>query len=494
MTNSHDPMPSDQTDALGEQILTALPLRALRWRTFFVVLGFLGLLVFDAAINFNSIGASFTNELGEMVNPVLASAFSLLGAASWLCVGWLHMAKRKREAIAAYILVMVSGGFLSAPMAAPFVIERWASLGIIQPNFLLMIVGLGLFSLLLSIPGLLLILQEKSLVKILKHWRIRGSVVELLQKRDDARAALEGYGTADSTLREHRTQRERIVAEVVRQVEQEVEARRAETAAAAEREANNLSGSKASRLDARKKLERYREDNDKSKMTGSMKLVGWFLLLLTAAAPAWAAPSPVEAMLERRPVLLLLLDNSYASPALNPSMLPSIERRMHDKLERLPFGSKVIVFSVGNPKEIAEYREWRIQARITDKGGPVSYLKPLLHAHLEGFPARQHPDKSKGGSHLIQGWFDAANLLNPKAETPNAVLFVTDAIEFSALADCYRNCRLPKPTFTLPPNTSIEILGIGHGQSSERTIALFAEWRRFFAAAGIPSMQLLHVF
>ena len=491
MTNSHDPMPPDQTDALGEQILTALPLRALRWRTFFVVLGFLGLLVFDAAINFNSIGASFTNELGEMVNPVLASAFSLLGAASWLCVGWLHMAKRKREAIAAYILVMVSGGFLSAPMAAPFVIERWASFGFIQPNFLLMIVGLGLFTLLLSIPGLLLILQEQRLAELRKQWRIRGSVIELLRKRDAARAALETYATVNSTLKEHTTQSARIVDEVVLQVEREVEAIRMQQAATAERELTALTSSKGARLNARKTLDRYKDDNDR--MAGSMKLVLWFLLL-TAAAPTWAAPSPVEAMLERRPVLLLLLDNTFGSPALEPAMLPSIERRMQDRLERLPFGSEVIVFSVGDPKQIGEIRRWRVQARITDKGGPVSYLKPLLHAHLEGFPARQHPDKTKGGSHLIQGWFDAANLLNPKAETPNAVLFITDAIEFSPLANCYRDCRLPKPTFTLPQNTSIEILGIGHGQSSEKTLAIFAEWKKFFTAAGIPSMQLLHVF
>lgn len=496
MTNSHDPMP-DETDALGSQVLTALPLRALRRRTIFAGLGFLGLAIFDALLNFNTVGSSFSDELGQMVNPLIACAFSLLSVSAWLFVGWLYMAGRHWEAIGAYVLVMVIVGFLSAPMAAPFVIERWASLGFIQPNFVLMTLGMALFTVLLSIPGLLLILQEQRLAELRKCWRIRSSVVELLAKRAEARAMLQDYGTINSTLKEHTAQSARIVDEVVAQVKQEFEARRAETAAAAEREANNLSGSKASRLDARKKLERYREEEndrkDNDKMAGSMKLVGWFLLLLTAASPAWAAPSPVEAV-NRKPVLLLLLDNTFGSPALEPAMLPSIERRMQNRLERLPNGSQVIVFSVGDPKQIAEIRYFRVQARISDKGGPVSYLKPLLHSHLEGFPARQHPDKTKGGSHLIQGWFDAANLLNPKAETPNAVLFVTDAIEFSPLANCYRDCRLPKPSFTLPQNTSIEILGIGHGQSSEKTIALFAEWRKWFADAGIPSMQLLHVF
>ena len=89
MTNSHDPMPSDQTDALGEQILTALPLRALRWRTFFVVLGFLGLLVFDAAINFNTVGSSFSDELGQMVNPLIACAFSLSSEAWPATMPWM---------------------------------------------------------------------------------------------------------------------------------------------------------------------------------------------------------------------------------------------------------------------------------------------------------------------------------------------------------------------------------------------------------------------
>ena len=345
--------------------------------------------------------------------------------------------------------------------------------------------GLCLFTILLSFPGLLLCAQEQRVIVLGKKWAIRAEAVALLAGRKAAYVTLDAQATGAQKLIERKVQREADVAAVLQMVEQEIEARRNHIAATAEAQLTDISLSKAERHHAWERVQAHGRIK-----TGGMGLT--VLMMLTAGLPVWAAPAPVDDLLQRAPTLLILLDNSGGSPALEPSILAHVERRAAEKLDRLPLGASVIVFSVGDPKQIPEVKRWRVQARMTTHGMPVQALKKSLRTHLQGFPARQHPDAHKE-SHLIQGWFDAAQLLNPKADTENAVIFVTDAMEFSSLANCYKACKLPPPTFTLS-NTSLEVLGIGFGQSSGKTLAIFEEWKKFFAAAGVPNTQLLHIF
>lgn len=481
----------DQTDGLITQILVALPLRALRWRTALTLLGFFGLVLIDASLNWNTVGSSFAmNELGlETGNTLVAVAFSLLSVFAWLLVGCVWAAGYHQAARAAFGLVVLVVGFVSAPIVSPFVLERWMSVGFPAPSPLLMLIGMGLFTLLLSIPGVLLCIEEQQLARLWKDWRIRESVIALQEKLAAARAILATRDAVEGNLREHKAQRERIVSEVVLQVEREIEAGREEQGKAAEAALADVTLSKGERHNAWKRLQRHRDDNDKSRMAGGMKLVLFFLLL--TGSPAWAA-SPVEALLEKAPTLLIVLDNTLGSPALEPAYLPHIERFAQERLDRLQIGSSVVVFTVGDPRLPHEVKRWRVQTRITERGGTVGYLKQALHVYLQDFVGRQHPEKAKG-SHLVLGWFDAANLLNDKADSENFVLFVTDAMEASPLGNCYRDCKLPTPTFSLK-NTNFSMLGIGHGQSSEKTLAVFAAWEKFFKAAGIPKTHLLHVF
>mgnify|MGYP001411252448 CR=1 FL=1 len=477
----------DHTDAHAKQILAALPLRHLWIQTSITGLLFLAFVALDAAINWKSVGSSFTlDEYGlDTGNTLVAAGFSLLTVLAWLLVGGIYAAGFRRTAGAAYALVMVIVGFLVAPVALPFIAERLASFGFDAAPVWSQALGLCFFTILFSIPGLFLCMVEQRIAAIWNKWKVRAEVLGLLAARASASAALDVHASGAQKLIEQKRCRESDVAAVLQMVEQEIEGTRNQIAATAEIQHADMSLSKADRLHAWERVQAH----------GRVKTAGGVLvaaLLLLTSIPAWSAPSPVDELLRHAPTLLVLLDNTGGSPALEPSILAQAEKSIQEKLARLPMGSSLIVFSVGDPKQIAELKRWRVQAKVTENGGPVAYLKARLHAHLLDFPARQHPEAHKE-SHLVQGWFDAAQLLNPKAETENAVIFVTDAMEFSPLANCYQACKLPKPTFTLP-NTRLEMLGIGYSQSSAKTLAIWPVWKKFFAAAGIVNLQLLHMF
>lgn len=482
--NNNNDLPDD-TDANAQTILSVLPVGALRRETLLTMLVFLAAAGLDAAVNWKTVGSTFgLSELNtETGETVVAVGFSFLTVLVWVFCGGVWAAGFRRAAGGVYLLALATIGYLIAPLASSMALERWVGLGF-EPtlSFWQQAIGIVLLTMLVSLPGLLLCACEQRLISLWAKWSIRAELLELLRFRTDAGAVVKLRDTVAQDLQDRKRTKEADIAVVVEQIEQELNGIRARLAANAAADKNNPRLNKAARKSA----------CDRERAMGLVKGVGAVLVVLATLAGSPARANPVDDLLQKSPTLLLLLDNTGGSPALEPAMLPHIERRAVEKLERLSIGASVIVFSVGDPRQIPEIKRWRVQSRITANGGTVTYLKHALHKHLEGFPARQHPDKHKE-SHLVQGWHDAAQLLNPKAETENAVLFVTDAMEFSSLANCYKACKLPKPTFQLN-NTSIEMLGIGFGQSSRTTLAIFEEWKRYFAAAGVPNTQLLHVF
>ena len=475
----------DDTDAHAHQILSILPVGALRKETLLTLLAFLGAAALDAAVNWRTVGSTISlNEFGaENGETVLAVGFSLLTVLAWLAVGAVFAAGFRRAALGVYLVVVSTIAYLIAPLASSLALERWASLGF-DPStlaFWQQAVGLALLTMLVSLPGLFLCACEQRLVALWSKWGIRADVLELVRLRTEASVILKTRDAVALNLQERKRSKEADIAAVVQQVEQDIDATRQSLAAEAKGQKYNVRLNKAARQSA----------SDREHAIGLVKGFGVVLALaLLTSAPAWANRG--DDLMQKAPTLLILLDNTGGSPALEPSMIPHIEKWAFEKLVRLPLASSVIVFSVGDPKQIPEVKRWRVQSRITENGGTVIYLKHALHTYLQNFPARQHPENHKE-SHLIQGWFDAAQLLNRKADPENSVLFVTDALEFSPLANCYKACALPKPTFKLT-NTDLLMLGIGFGQSSDKTLAIFEEWKKFFTAAGVPNTQLFHIF
>lgn len=206
-------------------------------------------------------------------------------------------------------------------------------------------------------------------------------------------------------------------------------------------------------------------------------------ITLVIVANASAADSTKD-LLATAPVFQLLLDNSGSSPATDQNFVNSAWPIIEAKIRSLPMGTVVIVNTVGDASLSSLMKRTRIQKVTTSEGAAMEDIVRSLKSIVLGFPKRVQ-GQEHGQSHLIGGFFDASKNLNINASTKNSIVALTDLIEFSSMANCYKDkaCRLPKPAFKLD-NTEIVALGVGRGLSSDREIAVFSSWEKFFSQTG----------
>ena len=155
-------------------------------------------------------------------------------------------------------------------------------------------------------------------------------------------------------------------------------------------------------------------------------------------------------------------------------------------IRELPMAGVVKIFTVGDAS--AQYVSpppMRIQKKLTENGGPREYILEEARKIILGFP-----DQVKGGkilehgrSELVGGFNDASKLLNRRAKD-NVIVFVSDLIENSKHANCYRDttCRLPSPTFSLE-GAKIVVIGVGAGLPAKQGMTVATSWLEFLKKA-----------
>jgi hypothetical protein len=199
---------------------------------------------------------------------------------------------------------------------------------------------------------------------------------------------------------------------------------------------------------------------------------------------ASALGTSTQEMLQKAPVFQLLLDNSGSSPATDANFVASAWPLVEGRLRAMPIGTVVIVNSVGDAALAPMTMRTRIQKVANGEGAPLDDIVRRLKSIVLGFPARVQ-SAAHGQSHLVGGLFDASKNTNRDASSQNVIVVLSDLLEFSPVANCYRAkaCPLPRPTFKLD-NTEILALGVGRGLPSDHEIAVFVAWEKFFDQAG----------
>jgi hypothetical protein len=179
--------------------------------------------------------------------------------------------------------------------------------------------------------------------------------------------------------------------------------------------------------------------------------------------------------------LVIMLDNSGSSPATDKNFVSAAWPTIEKSIRAMELGSKVIVVSVGDASLKPLNLNVRIQSRDTQEGKSIDRVVSAVKTVVLGFP-----DATKGQEHgntqVIGGFFDASRVIN-RSSDKNRIVALSDLIEFSPLANCYKGCKLPAPKFDLP-GTSVIVLGVGHGLNSDKEMALFSEWDKFFGKTG----------
>lgn len=201
-----------------------------------------------------------------------------------------------------------------------------------------------------------------------------------------------------------------------------------------------------------------------------------------------------QEMIESAPVLQVLLDNSGSSPATNEEFVASAWPVIEGQLRAMPMGTVIIVNSVGDASLAPLQKRTRIQKTASAEGAPIDDIIRGLKSIVLGFPTKTK-GAEHGQSHLIGGLFDASRNINSRASQPNVIFMLSDLVEYSPLANCYRNrsCPLPTPTFSLE-NTSVTVLGVGRGLPSNHEMAVFSAWDKFLKTANASSITLKKTF
>lgn len=192
-------------------------------------------------------------------------------------------------------------------------------------------------------------------------------------------------------------------------------------------------------------------------------------------------PSTAE-ILAQAPVFQLLLDASGSSPATDTQFMAAASVRVAAKIKAMPLGTKVIIVSFGDASKTPINVSTRLQAKPSREGSTPDAVARQVTELLLKFPRRAPMD---GETHAIGALYDASTNINRNARHENVVMVLSDLIENSGpmMANCYQDCRLPKPTFSLP-NTNVEVLGAGRGLPSNREIALHTSWAGFLEKTG----------
>ncbi len=192
------------------------------------------------------------------------------------------------------------------------------------------------------------------------------------------------------------------------------------------------------------------------------------------------------------PVMEILLDNSD-SPALDEAVVARAWPIIEAKLRALPPASIVIIQTVGTAELPPVSLRIRIQQRRTADGASMEEVVGLVRNAVLSFPSKvkAHTIPSHTTSNLIAGLFDASRAINLNSDR-NVIVFITDLIENSSLANCYQTfpCKLPKPSFSLP-GTELTILGVGFGMPSNREISLVKVWEEYLSHVGLPKPAVL---
>jgi hypothetical protein len=212
----------------------------------------------------------------------------------------------------------------------------------------------------------------------------------------------------------------------------------------------------------------------------------WVVALVHAASitqPAMAASS-VQELIAEAPVMVIGLDNSGSSPALSESVLGSAWPEISHHVKGLPLGSTVKVFTVGDARSpTVSPLPLRIQKKVTENGGPHEHVLGELKKIILGFPeqVRKGNIKEHGRSELIGGFDDASKLINRKSKE-NVIFFISDLIENSNHANCYKDvkCRLPAPTFSLA-GARVMVIGVGAGRSAKESMVIAGSWNGFLS-------------
>jgi hypothetical protein len=177
--------------------------------------------------------------------------------------------------------------------------------------------------------------------------------------------------------------------------------------------------------------------------------------------------------------LAVLLDISSSTPIVQPKFMATTLPIIGDQILKLPIGSQIKVFSVGDDNATPLAIDMYVQRDKSARGNTAKELAVDVPKIIEKYlnALRTNPSKMQGESSLSPAFLDASKWC--KSGKPCKITYLTDGME-------YQPGVLAWPTqykTPLPPIAGLDLkgaevlmFGVGQGVPSQARIAIEQHW------------------
>jgi hypothetical protein len=219
-----------------------------------------------------------------------------------------------------------------------------------------------------------------------------------------------------------------------------------------------------------------------------MKIIFFSRYLLLTVAIGLSMLSSVRA-----DALIVALDISGSSPVTNKTFVRSVMPSIAESISRLPIGSRVKVFSVGDDKATPLEIHFFVQRDRTSEGDTAKELSiqisNMLTAYLERL--RNKPSDMQGESSLSPAFLDASKWC--QVGKPCSIVFLTDGLEHQpGVISWPREYNKPLPLIAGLDlkKASVFMYGVGQGAPSFARIPIEDHWTNWLKSHNAGNIDL----
>jgi hypothetical protein len=187
----------------------------------------------------------------------------------------------------------------------------------------------------------------------------------------------------------------------------------------------------------------------------------------------------IQSLSAQADTLAILLDISSSTPIVQPKFIQTTMPMIGDQISKLPIGSQIKVFSVGDDNAVPLAIDMYVQRDKSARGNTAKELAVSVPRDIEKYlnAVRANPSKMQGESSLSPAFLDASKWC--KTGKPCQITYLTDGMEYQpgvlAWPVQYKTPLPPIAGLDLK-GANVFMFGVGQGVPSQARIAIEQHW------------------
>ena len=189
----------------------------------------------------------------------------------------------------------------------------------------------------------------------------------------------------------------------------------------------------------------------------------------------------------------ILLDVSGSTPIVTPAFMRAMLPKTSETIIKLPVGSRIKVFTVGDDKAEPLSIDMRVQRQKTEQGDTAKELAVIVPNMISAYlnNLRAHPEKMQGESSLSPAFLDASKWC--QSGKPCRIEYWTDGMEYQPQVISWpKEYKKPLPNIAGLDlkRADVVMYGVGQGVPSQARVAIEQHWQIWLKAHNAGSIDL----